>query len=112
MHYLQKQSSHIRDENLILRAWEKESYCGGMAMPLHLEWQTRQGCPVNTVTEQKKLNLRKEEIQYFPLVTPSNKNSRCCGVLAHYVKVIMVQLALSSFSHVNPGVKWHTEQIY
>lgn len=54
-----------------------------------IERQTRQVCPVNTVTEQKKLSLRKEETA-FPLVTSSNKNSSCSGALAHYVEVIIV----------------------
>lgn len=73
--------------------------------------QTRQVCLVNTATEQKKLNLRKQVI-VFPLVTLSNKNSSYSGALAHYVEVIKQQLALSSFSQVNPRVKWHTEKIH
>lgn len=35
-------------------------------MPPDVERQTRQAYPVNTVTEQEKLNLRKQEIVFLP----------------------------------------------
>lgn len=62
MYYLQKQSSCIRDKSLKLSLWEQESYSEGVQCHQTESGKTRQGCPVNTVTEQKKLNLRKEEI--------------------------------------------------